>query len=173
MKTFSDYWMTANSFIQVNTGEGELLYETAKLLPAKSVIVEIGTRIGGTAYLLGKSNRRTYTIDDYSYVDSNYEQSMANLKSLKNVHLLQGTSESFAKKWKEPIDLLFIDGDHRYEGAKLDIDLWLPFVKQGGYAVFHDYDSHVGITKVLTEVLTRGLLEKVKQEQSMLVCQKP
>lgn len=35
-----------------------------------------------------------------------------------------------------PIDLLFIDGDHKYEGVKADWENYSPFVK--GHVVFHD-----------------------------------
>ena len=37
-------------------------------------------------------------------------------------------------------DFVFIDGDHSYDGARLDIKLWLPKVKKGGWIGGHDYD---------------------------------
>ena len=88
------------------------------------------------------------------------------------MHLLQGKSAMVGKQWKEPIDLLFVDGDHSYEGAKLDIDSWLPHLKQGGYVVFHDFMSHLGITRAVGETLGSGVVEIIKQEQTMLVCKK-
>ncbi|MFA6066889.1 MAG: class I SAM-dependent methyltransferase [Candidatus Babeliaceae bacterium] len=36
------------------------------------------------------------------------------------------------------LDLLFIDGDHSYYGARTDYMLYKKFVKNGGYIVFHD-----------------------------------
>jgi len=36
------------------------------------------------------------------------------------------------------IDLLFIDGDHSYEGAKSDFDTFSQFVRPGGIVAFHD-----------------------------------
>lgn len=170
--TFSDYWGVASGFIQVTTGEGELLYQTAKLLPPHSLIVEIGTLKGGTAYLLGKSRRRVYTIDNYSESGSNIGEATANLKSLRNVHLLVGTSEEIAKTWKQPIDLLFVDGSHLYEMVILDLNSWLPLVKQGGFVVFHDFMSHWGTTVAVSEAVGARLLKKIKIEGSMLVCQK-
>ena len=38
----------------------------------------------------------------------------------------------------EPIDLLFIDGDHSYEGASRDFALYAPMVRHGGLVMFHD-----------------------------------
>lgn len=40
--------------------------------------------------------------------------------------------------WDKPIDILFIDGDHSYEGCKSDYDKYVPFVKDGGLVYMHD-----------------------------------
>jgi cephalosporin hydroxylase len=37
-----------------------------------------------------------------------------------------------------PLDFLFIDGDHSYEGVKADFELYSPFVAKGGLIGFHD-----------------------------------
>lgn len=37
-----------------------------------------------------------------------------------------------------PLDLVFVDGDHSYEGCLRDIDAYWPLVKQGGLMVFDD-----------------------------------
>jgi len=46
------------------------------------------------------------------------------------------------------VDLLFIDGDHSYEGVAADFRLYAPFVRDGGSIVFHDIvpgsAEHVG-----------------------------
>jgi len=34
--------------------------------------------------------------------------------------------------------MLFIDGDHSYNGVKKDIK-WIEYVKSGGIVAFHDY----------------------------------
>lgn len=39
------------------------------------------------------------------------------------------------------LDLVFIDGDHSYEGVRADIDAWLPKVRKGGVIAGHDYDN--------------------------------
>ena len=36
------------------------------------------------------------------------------------------------------VDFLFIDGDHTYEGVKLDFEMYGPLVKRGGIIAFHD-----------------------------------
>ena len=48
------------------------------------------------------------------------------------------TSNEVAKEWNQPIDVLFIDGDHRYKQAVLDYENFLPFVREKGLIVLHD-----------------------------------
>jgi predicted O-methyltransferase YrrM len=36
------------------------------------------------------------------------------------------------------LDLLFIDGDHSYEGVRRDFEMYGPLVRPGGLVVFHD-----------------------------------
>jgi hypothetical protein len=42
---------------------------------------------------------------------------------------------------KDKISLLFIDGDHSYQGCKTDIESWLPYMKEDGVIFFHDHDE--------------------------------
>jgi predicted O-methyltransferase YrrM len=47
-------------------------------------------------------------------------------------------SHDVAKNWKEPLDLLVIDGDHTENGVQDDWNTWSRFVKPGGVSIFHD-----------------------------------
>jgi len=42
------------------------------------------------------------------------------------------------------VDLVFVDGDHSYAGAKRDIDAWLSKVRPGGIMSGHDFRFGVG-----------------------------
>lgn len=53
--------------------------------------------------------------------------------------LIEGDSKTVGANWKQPIDLLFIDGDHSYDGALADCRLFSPYVVQGGYVLVDDY----------------------------------
>lgn len=51
----------------------------------------------------------------------------------------QGSVESFRRALgSRKLDLLFIDGDHTYDGVKADYELYSGFVKPGGVIAFHD-----------------------------------
>lgn len=60
-------------------------------------------------------------------------------------------------------DILFIDGDHSYDGVKNDTINYLPIVRQGGYVMFHDSQHIDGVIKWMKEIGSSGLpLKKVK-----------
>lgn len=40
-----------------------------------------------------------------------------------------------------PVALVFVDGDHEYNGVAADIRAWGPLVEPGGLMVFHDYGN--------------------------------
>ncbi len=49
-----------------------------------------------------------------------------------------GDSPRVARLWTTPLSLLFIDGGHGVEPARLDYELWTPAVAPGGLLVIHD-----------------------------------
>lgn len=40
---------------------------------------------------------------------------------------------------EDPLDFVFIDADHTFEGVKADIEAWWPLIRPGGVMVGHDY----------------------------------
>ena len=57
-----------------------------------------------------------------------------------------------AEKVNKKIDVLFIDGDHTYEGCKADIDVWSKWVVPGGVMLFHDADeTSPGVVQAIEE----------------------
>ena len=42
-----------------------------------------------------------------------------------------------------PVDFLYIDGDHSYDGCKSDFEMFSPLVRQGGLVGFHDVGTEV------------------------------
>lgn len=80
------------------------------------------------------------------------------------------SSNEAAPHWNEKIDVLFIDGDHSYQGVKDDWNNFSPFVKKGGVVVFHDCDE-VGpdVVKLSKEVAGKdGWGELVKHKKDGL-----
>jgi len=73
---------------------------------------------------------------------SSFDDFMANLRRAKieqHVEVHREQSSDVAATWNHrPIRLLWIDGDHTYTGAKLDFDLFSPYLADGAIIAFHD-----------------------------------
>lgn len=55
------------------------------------------------------------------------------------------------RKITPTLDLLFIDGDHSYEGVKADWEAYKDFLKPGSIVMFHDYGWAEGVKRVVHE----------------------
>lgn len=106
-----------------------------------SVIVDIGTYKGGSARLFNELFKPDIliTIDDKAraeidfchYLSGSLSQSPGTVQTVKDI---LGDS---------PIDLLFIDGGHRYDEVKGDFELYSRLVRNGGIVLFHDIYNNV------------------------------
>jgi len=66
-----------------------------------------------------------------------------------DAEVLQGITERF----KQPFDMLLIDGDHSYEGAKKDFEMYVPLVKEGGLILMHDIcNTNEGVKEFWKEI---------------------
>ena len=89
------------------------------------------------------------------------------------VSLINLSSEEVAPSWKQPISLMFIDGDHRYEGVRADFEYWDPYVVPGGKIAFHDStDLEVGPYRLIQEILAGGGYRKIDEVDKITVLQK-
>ena len=67
-----------------------------------------------------------------------------------------------------PVDLLYIDGAHRYGPARADIVAWGAKVADGGDLLIHDSFSSVGVTLALVTTLFAGTrFRYIGRSQSM------
>lgn len=128
--------------------EQEYLLDLACALPEKAVIVEIGGEYGMSTSIFSKGApiSRIYSIDNRfdGEIGEIHASNLAEAKLGENVmrmaadSQLKATVAKFRKLEKEPIDLLFLDGDHSRGGAMNDLVLWTPLVNVEGTLVLHD-----------------------------------
>lgn len=124
------------------------------------VVVEIGTALGGMFWLLCQLAANNAVIVSLDLVGGEFgakNGEWASRKRLESyarrqqkVRLVRGNShfrdtvgKLLTATRSKGIDLLFIDGDHRYEGVKKDFEMYSPLVNKGGLIVFHDVVAHV------------------------------
>ena len=55
------------------------------------------------------------------------------------VRLIPASTVDAAAAWVTPIDYLYIDADHTYEGVSADLHAWVPKVRYGGLILGDDY----------------------------------
>ena len=114
----------------------------------RKTIVEIGVAEGASALALRKAadpDAKLYLIDPYQ---SGRIPGLNFTKFVSHRHVdrsqnavatwVQDYSFNVSSTWQTPIDFLFIDGDHSYEGCLKDWQEWSPFVVPQGIVVFHD-----------------------------------
>jgi predicted O-methyltransferase YrrM len=135
-------------FIWMQPAEGALLWSCVWSRPPKSTIVEIGRCEGGSAILMGAAKHeddRLLSIDNDPVDDPQVEQ-MLNQLGIKNVELVIADSTTYPADTVKDIGLVFIDGDHSYDGVKADFENWYPWVMAGGLVAFHDVHRAEGKT---------------------------
>jgi predicted O-methyltransferase YrrM len=125
-------------FIRLDPWEGELLFMLAAR--AKLGILEIGRYNGGSVFLLACANAAVpiHSIDNQPQDDARLQQLLDRASVGQNVDLIVGDSQNARYPQVGPIDLLFVDGDHSYEGVTADLRNWYDLVSVGGHIVLHD-----------------------------------
>lgn len=133
-------------------GDAEFLYDELNKLPDIGNLLELGTGYGHSCVYFSqlKPQWTIYTIDGYGeygnypqyfnfkHFDAsglNQTKSYIQSRGLKNIVQIIGNTNEVA--WSYPVDVLFIDADHTFEGLKQDFEKYSPFAKT---IFFHDYD---------------------------------
>lgn len=110
------------------------------------IVVELGVDYGFSTFIFARAGAgRVYGIDSFEgdpeagHRDT-YDAVVCRQKELgiENIELIRGYFADVAKTWDKPIDILHIDGRHRYEDVKEDYELWSKFVRPGGVILLHD-----------------------------------
>jgi predicted O-methyltransferase YrrM len=92
------------------------------------------------------------------------------VRKVRPVNLPSGV---VAPGWRLPIALLFIDGDHTYEGARQDFDGFAPHLTDTAVVVFDDTNPpYTGPREVVDEVLAAGGFRLVEEVGKVTVVAK-
>lgn len=149
------------------------IVEIGSYLGRSTICIARGSRSGG--------RMRVYSVDPHNGMGStpdptwndSYDPGTPNKKYYKNVGI---TFPEFKKRLKKckvddivypivnyselaykagfngPIEMLFLDGEHRYNYVKMDMELWGKHVVSGGIIIFHD-SGHPGVKRVIDEMI--------------------
>ncbi|MEX1121889.1 MAG: class I SAM-dependent methyltransferase [Balneolales bacterium] len=117
---------------------------------APRAVLEIGTAQGGTNFLIGQILDSVEIIIALDLrVRNKRLLDMFSRNSLKRICMNGSSHELLTCEQVQhtlsgtPLDLLFIDGDHSYEGVSEDYLMYRHLVRKGGLIAFHDIvDDH-------------------------------
>lgn len=124
------------------------LIAQALTIPYGGQIVEIGVFYGRSAsvylQLQKELNLSIHLVEDWSW--HGWRARPAFYEMIHKIgdpefSIHEVSSNDAAKDWDTPIDFLHIDGLHLMYAVEADCQNWLPWVKSGGIAVFHDSDQ--------------------------------
>ena len=103
-------------------------------------VVEIGRCRGGTTLLLAAAGGEVVSLDIDERVSETDESLMRVLSRIglqEKVALHISDSSTFPVEGGS-VDVLFVDGDHTYDGISRDVAHWFPALRDGGIVLFHD-----------------------------------
>lgn len=175
-------WMTEE--------QGRVLFDAAAKCPPGGRIVEIGSFQGRSTIVLAMAADPTVevvAIDPHAGTDrgpqefdgfvdeaaDDHARFLANLTAAgvgdRVTHLRKFSTDALADVGG-PIDVLYVDGAHRYGPALADIRQWGTEVGDGGTLLIHDSFSSIGVTlAILRELVASPRFRYVGRSRSLAI----
>ncbi len=174
----------------MSPGQASTLYDSAVGCPDHGTIVEIGSFQGRSTIVLASAappDAVVIAIDPHAGNDrgpqeyDGFEDAaaddhavfVANLERAgvaERVRHLPMFSDAALGEVDGAIDVLYIDGAHRYSPARADIRDWGARVSNGGTMLIHDSFSSLGVTfAILRELLFGTRFRYVGRSRSMTI----
>ncbi|HEX4717525.1 MAG TPA: class I SAM-dependent methyltransferase [Thermoleophilaceae bacterium] len=164
------------------------LWEAALRVPAGGLLVEIGSFRGRSAVVMASAlatGARLVAIDPHAGGDrgpqeieaeadrgeADHRAFAANMRAAgieSRVELVRLMSSDAHSSVEEAIDVLYVDGAHRFGPARDDIVRWGERVRDGGTMLVHDSFSSIGVTlATLSSVTFRSRWRYVGRTSSL------
>jgi predicted O-methyltransferase YrrM len=160
----------SHGIVSLQLDEAALLYRLAKHVEPGGAFVEIGRFKGGSTLLVASALPEGAELWSYDLhvairadlsgpqLDAELRTALERYGLAEKVHLVVGDSRTAEPPARAP-RVVFVDGDHTYEGAKADHERWSALVAPGGHLLFHDavdsggYGNHYpGIARLVAEI---------------------
>lgn len=148
--------------------ESKAYFDLLMSLSENSRIVEIGIQFGRSTMIsafVAKDHNLSLTAmdnwsDGYGVEAKAHVENWMQRYDLK-FNLWSADSSLCYDYYKDTIDLLFIDGNHNFEGVMNDCIHWIPKVKFNGFIAFHDFgrDSLPSVYQAVENYMTNPVIK--------------
>lgn len=128
-----------------------IIYDICDSIDGEITYVEIGAFAGGSASLMSSHPKvkKVVSIDLGQPIDKSipiknvtkFKHNNCNYEYIKGDSTNNETIEKL-KSITTNINVLFIDGNHQYDGVVKDFNNYKDFVVKGGYIIFDDYEDY-------------------------------
>ena len=179
---FANYFCDRRNAFHCMQVQGEI-QRLAKIVAdlRPSSVLEVGTFRGGTLALWCRLADVSATICSVDLRGGQYGagypwwRGLAYKRNLprgnQRLHLIRGDSKTapivnqVKGLFPRGIEFIFLDGDHTYEGARADFEIYFPMLAKGGVLAMHDIASHPSMPSVQVERLWREIKLRYKTDE--------
>ncbi len=165
--------------------ERDFLFNAAKLMQPHQRFLEIGV-YGGTTLalfaLLAPHSCEIIGMDSWENDTPNNDPDTGQPVDLRTfcirnlekggvadrVRLIDGSSHMHGPHWNMSLDVLIIDGDHTYDGAKQDLIDFARWVVPGGLLIMDDYWSDTAVSSATEDWLRGEMIDAWRLEWGFL-----
>ena len=153
------------------------LFRLGRLAPRGLVACEIGSYLGGsTAFLAAAASERgghIHAVDtwlndampDEPGIDT-FQRFLENTRPFESFITTHRGRAAEMRDRVPAIDLLFLDGDHSYEGTRADLLNYASKLRIGGVLALNDY-TYDTVSRAVADVFAPGMLEAIGNAQSL------
>ncbi len=182
MEGFADAWRQADAVPGWLTREqAEVLWRCTRGLRRGATVVEIGSHQGRSTVVLGLAARSVgatvVAVDPFVagrlfggvQTRERFESAVSAAGLGEIVRLAPEYSTTLRRRWRAPVDLLYVDGKHDLWTCRDDLR-WRSFMPSRAAVLVHDGFSSVGVTAaILLDVVIAGRLHYREREGSLVV----
>ena len=188
---FEDIEPLLKNVIQQDSIDAQLLYRYAFNLPSTkhghaNTILEIGRyKAGSTVVLASATHNKDLNIISVDINDSHMLEGVLReqhssatdwLDAYEQKHRIDIRIENSNTMENIPMSLLFVDGDHSYNGIKKDFEHHWNYLNHNGFCLVDDYDitdpSKNGVAFFVIDWIRKGYAEVVEVGKQIIVLRK-
>jgi Methyltransferase domain len=171
----------------VSEREADLLFRLAQA-DGPGCIIEVGSFRGRSTVALarGAGSSPVYAIEPHEPFTgilggtfgpqdrAAFFRAMLSSGCYERVRLVSVSSEVVAPGWRQPVRLLWLDGDHSYSGVRRDWEAWRPHLVPSAVVAFDDStDEAIGPHRLIGELVGAGELTPIERVGKVTVLRRP